>query len=93
MRRLRDCSLSQIVLVPGFDLARASMRTYLRVIFVFTKDTLIGKNRFGDDLSRMSDTLDSTKKPLVMKLTVTKNFPGAKADAIVQIRGGKLHIC
>ena len=60
---------------------------------MFTKDTLIGKNRFGDDLSRMSYTLDTTKKPIVMKLTVTKNFPRAKADAIVQIRGGKLHIC
>jgi len=60
---------------------------------VFTKDTLTGKNRFGDDLSRMSYTLDTTKKPIVMKLTVTKNFPRAKADAIVQIRNGKLYIC
>lgn len=62
-------------------------------IFVFTKDTLTGKSRFGDELSGMSYTLDTTKKPVVMNLTVTKNFPGAKADAIVEIRDGKLLLC
>jgi len=62
-------------------------------IFVFTKDTLTGMSRFGEEKSWMSYTLDTTKTPVTMKLTVTKNFVGAKADAIVDIRDGKLYLC
>lgn len=62
-------------------------------IFVFTKDTLTGKNRLGDELAGMSYTLDTTKKLVVMKLTTTKGFVGFKADAIVEIRDGKLLLC
>ncbi len=62
-------------------------------IFVFTKDTLTGKSRFGEEKSWMSYTLDTTKTPVTMKLTVTKNFVGATASAIVDIRDGKLYLC
>jgi len=62
-------------------------------IFVFTKDTLTGMSRFGEVKSGMTYTLDTTKNPVVMLLTVTRNFPGARADAIVDIRDGKLYLC
>ena len=61
--------------------------------FVFTKDTLTGMSRFGEVKSGMTYTLDSTKNPVAMMLTVTKNFPGARADAIVDIRDGRLYLC
>jgi len=80
-------------LVSGEARGKAMAKDSTGGIFVFTKDTLTGKNRFGEELSGMTYTLDTTKKPVVMNLTVTKNFPGAKADAIVEIRDGKLYLC
>jgi uncharacterized protein (TIGR03067 family) len=80
-------------LISGEKVAKPMAKESTGGIFVFTKDTLIGKNRFGDELSGMTYTLDTSKKPVVMKLTITKNFPGVTADAIVEIRDGKLLLC
>lgn len=62
-------------------------------IYVFTKDTLTGKSRFGEEKSWMNYTLDTKQNPVAVKLTITKNFVVAMADAIVDIRDGKLHLC
>jgi len=80
-------------LISGEKVAQPMAKESTGGIYVFTKDTLIGKNRFGDELSGMTYTLDTSKKPVVMKLTITKNFPGVTADAIVEMRDGKLLLC
>jgi uncharacterized protein (TIGR03067 family) len=80
-------------LVSGEKGAKPMAKDSTGGIFVFTKDTLTGKNRSGDELSWMSYTLDTTKKPVAMKLTITKGFVGVTADAIVEIRDGKLLLC
>ena len=74
-------------LISGEKGAKPMAKESTGGIYVFTKDTLTGKSRFGDEKSWMSYTLDTKQNPIVMKLTITKVFVGATADAIVDICG------
>jgi uncharacterized protein (TIGR03067 family) len=80
-------------LVSGERQGTAMDKTSTGGIFVFTKDTLIGKNNLGEELSWMSYTLDTKQTPVAMNLTITKNFVGVTSEAIVDLRDGQLRLC
>jgi len=80
-------------LVSGERGGKAMAKESTGGIFVFSKDTLTGKNRYGEELSWMSYTLDTTQNPVAMNLTITKGFAGESCEAIVEVRDGQLRLC
>jgi uncharacterized protein (TIGR03067 family) len=80
-------------LVSGERGGKAMAKESTGGIFVFSKDTLTGKNRYGEELSWMSYTLDMKQNPVAMNVTITKGFAGETRDAIVEVRDGQLRLC
>jgi len=80
-------------LVSGERGGKAMAKASTGGIYVFTKDTLTGKNRYGEELSWMSYTLDTKQNPAAMNLTITKGFVGESREAIVEVRDGQLRLC